>query len=56
MIKSRMLRWTGHVERMGEVRNSYILVGKPEGKILLGGRKRGWEDDIKLTKLTNSME
>jgi hypothetical protein len=38
MIKSRRMRWTGTVERMGEKRNVYrILVGKPEGK-------RPWED------------
>jgi hypothetical protein len=33
MIKSRGMRWAGHVARMGEMRNKYtILVGKPEGK------------------------
>jgi hypothetical protein len=33
MIKSRRMRWAGHVAQMGEKRNSYrILVGKPEGK------------------------
>jgi hypothetical protein len=33
MIKSRRMRWAGHVVRMGETRNAYrILVGKPEGK------------------------
>jgi hypothetical protein len=33
IIKSRMLRWVGHVAHMGEVRNSYtVLVRKPEGK------------------------
>jgi hypothetical protein len=33
MIKSRRMRWTGHVARMGEKRNAYrILMGKPEGK------------------------
>jgi hypothetical protein len=32
-IKSRRMRWAGHVARMGEGRNLYrILVGKPEGK------------------------
>jgi hypothetical protein len=37
MIKSRRMRWGGHVARMGETRNEYrILVGKPEGKISLG--------------------
>jgi hypothetical protein len=33
MIKSRRIRWAGHVARMGEKRNAYrILVGKPEGR------------------------
>jgi hypothetical protein len=33
MIKSRRMRWVGHVARMGDKRNAYrILVGKPEGK------------------------
>jgi hypothetical protein len=33
MIKSRRMRWVGHVARVGEKRNAYrILVGKPEGK------------------------
>jgi len=32
-MKSRRMRWAGHVARMGEMRNAYsILVGKPEGK------------------------
>jgi hypothetical protein len=35
-IKSRRMRWAGHVARMGEGRNMYrVLVGKPEGKSLL---------------------
>jgi hypothetical protein len=41
-IKSRRMRWAGHVAQMGEARNAYrILVGKPEGKRPLG-RPRGW--------------
>jgi hypothetical protein len=33
VIKSKRMRWTGHVAYMGEMRNAYIiLVGKPEGK------------------------
>jgi hypothetical protein len=33
VIKSRRMRWAGHVAHMGEIRNAYnILVGKPEGK------------------------
>jgi hypothetical protein len=42
IIKSRKIRWAGHVARMGEKRNAYrLLVGKPEEKRLLG-RPRRW--------------
>jgi hypothetical protein len=41
MIKSRRVRWAGHVARMDEKRNAYrILVGKPEGKRPLGRPKQ----------------
>jgi hypothetical protein len=45
VIKSRGMRWAGHVARMGETRSVYrVLVGKTEGK-----RPRlRWEDDIKM--------
>jgi hypothetical protein len=43
MIKSRRMRWAGHVAQMGEKRNAYrILVGKPEGKRPLGKPRRRW--------------
>ena len=46
-LKSRRLRWAGHVARMDESRNAYrVLVGKPEGKRLLGRHR--WEDNIKM--------
>ena len=49
MIKSRIIRLAGHVARMVERKGVYrILVGKPEGKILLGRPKRRWEDNIKM--------
>jgi hypothetical protein len=49
MIKSRRMKWAGHVERMGEKRNAYrILVGKPEGKRPLGRPRRRWVDNIKM--------
>jgi hypothetical protein len=49
-IKSRRMRWAGHVARMGEGRNVYrVLVGKPEGKRPLGRARRRWEDGIKWT-------
>jgi hypothetical protein len=42
MIKSRKMRWTGHVARMREKRNAYrILAGKPEGKRPLGRPEAG---------------
>jgi len=48
MIKSRRIRWMGHVARMGEKRGVYrFLVGKPEGKRPIGRPSR-WEDNIKL--------
>jgi hypothetical protein len=47
-IKSRRMRWAGHIARMGEGRNVYrVLVGKPEGKRPLGRPRRRWEDGIK---------
>ncbi|KAJ4438916.1 hypothetical protein ANN_14870 [Periplaneta americana] len=48
-IKSRRLKWIGHVARILESRNAYrVLVGRPEGKRLLGRPRRRWEDNIKL--------
>ncbi|KAJ4429209.1 hypothetical protein ANN_26212 [Periplaneta americana] len=48
-IKSRRLRWAGHVARMGESRNAYrVLVGRPEGKRPFGKPRRRWEDNIKM--------
>jgi hypothetical protein len=49
IIKSRRMRWAGHVARMGENRNAYrLLVGKPEGKRPLGRPRRRWVDNIKM--------
>jgi hypothetical protein len=49
MIKSRKMRWEGHVARMGEKRNAYrILVGNPEGKRPLGRPRHRWVDNIKI--------
>jgi hypothetical protein len=49
VIKSRRLRWAGHVARMGERRGAYrALVGKPEGRRSLGRPRRRWEDNIKM--------
>jgi hypothetical protein len=49
IIKSRRMKWAGHVARMGEERNAYrILVGKPERKRPLGIPIRRWEDNIRM--------
>ena len=49
MIKSRRMRWAGHVARMGEERGSYrVLVGKPKGKRTLGRPRRRWVDNIRM--------
>jgi hypothetical protein len=49
IIKSRRMRWMGHVTRMGENRNAYrLLVGKPEGKRPLGRPRRRRVDNIRM--------
>jgi hypothetical protein len=49
VVKSRRMRWAGHVARMGEDRGVHrVLVGKPEGKRPLGRPRRRWEDNIKM--------
>jgi hypothetical protein len=49
IMKSRRMRWAGHVARMGEKRNAYrLLVGKPEGKIPLRRPRRRWVDNIRM--------
>jgi hypothetical protein len=46
-IKSRRMRWAGHVARRGEGRNVYrVLMGKPEGRRPLGRPWRRWGDGI----------
>jgi hypothetical protein len=49
IIKSRRMRWAGHVARMGEKKNAYrLLVGKPQGKRPLGRPRRRWVDNIRM--------
>jgi len=49
VIKSRRMRWAGHVALMGERRGVYrVLVGKPDGKRPLGRSRHRWEDNIKM--------
>jgi hypothetical protein len=48
-VKSRILRWAGHVARMGARRGAYrVLVEKPKGRRPLGRPSRRWEDNIKI--------
>jgi hypothetical protein len=48
-MKSKGIRWAGHVARIGEKRNAYrFLVGKPEGKRPLGRPRRRWVDNIRM--------
>jgi len=49
VIKSRRMRWAGHVARMGKRRGAYrILVGRPEGRRPFGRPRLRWWDDIKM--------
>jgi hypothetical protein len=49
IIKSRRMRWAGHVAQMVEKRNAYsLLVGKPKGKGPLGRPRRRWVDNIRM--------
>jgi len=49
VVKSRRMRWVGHLARMGEERGVHrVLVGKPEGKRTLGRPRHRWEDNIKM--------
>jgi len=49
VVKSRRMRWAGHVARMGEDRGVHrVLVGKPEGKRPLGRPRCRWEDNIRM--------
>ena len=49
VIKSRRLRWAGHLPRRQEGRSAFkILTGKPTGKRPLGRPRRRWEDNIRM--------
>jgi len=49
VVKSRRIRWAGHVARMGDGRGVHrVLVGKSEGKGPMGRPRRRWEDNIKM--------
>jgi hypothetical protein len=52
IVKSRRMRWAGHVVRMGEKRNAYrLLVGRQKGKRSLGRLRRRWVGNIKMDLL-----
>jgi hypothetical protein len=49
IVKSRMMRWTGHIARIREKGNAYrLLVRKPEGHRPLGRPRRRWVDNIRI--------
>ena len=49
VVKSRRMRWEGHLARMGEGRDVHrVLVGKHEEKRPMGRPRRRWEDNIKM--------
>jgi len=49
VIKSRRMRWVGHLARVGEGRGVYrVLVWKPDEKRPLGRPRRRWEDNIRM--------
>jgi hypothetical protein len=49
VMKSRRMRWAGHVAQMGELRNAHkILVDKPRGKRPCGRLMYRWEDNIRM--------
>ena len=49
VIKSRRMKWAGHVACIRDRRAAYrVLVGRPEGKSQLGRPRRRWEDNIEM--------
>ena len=56
VIKSRRLRWAGHVARIEEGRSAFkILTGTPAGKRFLGRPRRIWEDNIRMTLTSQAL-
>jgi hypothetical protein len=57
VIKSRSMRWAGHVARVGEKRGAYrILVRKPEGRRPLARPRHRWEDNIKGSEMGRGLD
>jgi hypothetical protein len=56
IMKAKRMRWAGHVARMGEDRNAYmLLVGKPEGRRPLGRPRHRCENNIKMDLVRGGM-
>jgi hypothetical protein len=48
-VKSKRMKWAGHVARMGELTKVYkVSVGNPERKSPLGRPRRRWEDEFRM--------
>jgi hypothetical protein len=57
VIKSRKMRWAGHVARMEEGRGVYrVLIGRSEGKRPLERPRRRWEDNIKMDLMETGID
>jgi hypothetical protein len=55
-MKSRRMRWSGHIEYVVETGNSYrVLVGKPDWKRILGRPRHSWKNTIKITLRKNKV-
>jgi len=54
VIKSRRMRWAGHVEHMGGMRNTYKNLETPEGKRPLGRPRCKWEGNIRMNLLAGT--
>jgi hypothetical protein len=50
VIKSRRMRWEGHIARMRKMRSEYILVKTPEGKRSFGRPGSRWEDNSRTDR------
>jgi hypothetical protein len=57
VVKSRRMRWAGHVARIAEERGVHrVLVGKPKGKRPLGRPRRRWEDNTVLRWISTRLQ
>jgi len=54
--KLRRMGWVRHVARVGEMKNVYKIVGKPEGKRSLGKPRSRWKDDIIIDLMETGLQ